>query len=186
MLVSIYQKDSQNLWNGNGFKKKNLENIHENSLLNNLNIEYTDINDTYDGFLHLTNDIMFKLDKKTNEYKYVGSGHGGMSIHYSSKLVNYKQEDNKYIISYKYIFGSSSEGGPHLSVYKTIEDLYERKNGIELCKTEDANKCYDNYLELFNSYFDTNYKNLENELDTYTYVFEVIDNKLTLTDFYRD
>lgn len=183
MLYLTYKTSVNNVYNG--FYKKDLESVHKNGVLNSLNIEYTDINDYGNGGLREFSEVLHKLNKDTNQYSSSLTGHGDLPIFYESKLVDFKQENNRYIVSYKYVFGKRRGDGPSsIDAYKTVEDAIKSENIIKSFELTDDN----NELKLsneFKKYVQDNYEKLKNDLKIYTYVFEVKNNKLTLTDFYR-
>lgn len=163
------------------------KNIHNNSTLNSLDIKYADINDSYSQGLGISNEVWYKVDNFTNRYVYVGYGHGaGPYISVYKNLVNYKQEENKYYLSYKYLFGNGGEGPNDISLYKNVDDALNRKNEIKTFSIEKHNYDTAALKKEIELYVNDNFESLDNGLYTYNYVFEVINGKLTLTDYYRN
>lgn len=160
--------------------------MHSNSPLNGLKIEYNDINDFYSRGFYNSNDFIYKVDNFTNRYVYVGMGHGGgIAINIHKKLINYKQDGNKYYLSYKYLFAKSDDeyGPANINLYKNIDDTLKDTNKIKIFAIKDND--FEAQEQEIKLYLDENFDILTDDLYTYNYVFEVIDNKLTLTDYYR-
>jgi len=169
------------------FKIDDFKNIHNNSTLNSLDIKYADINDSYSQGLGISNEVWYKVDNFTNRYVYVGYGHGaGPYISVYKNLVNYKQEENKYYLSYKYLFGNGGEGPNDISLYKNVDDALNRKNELKTFSIEKHNYDTAALKKEIELYVNDNFESLDNGLYTYNYVFEVINGKLTLTDYYRN
>ena len=163
-----------------------LENIRKNSSLRELSVNYTDIYDSYNGY-ELTNDILRSLNKETGQYSEPLIGHGGLFIDKIPFLVDYKFENNRYIISYKYVFTKNQGDGPtNLDAYYTYEDAIKGQNKIKEFLLEDANDESSLLFQNVKDYANENYDDLKDKLDTYNYVFEVKDNNIILTDFYRE
>ncbi len=115
---------------------------------------------------------------ESDTYEYTELGHGGSFVSPADKQIIKKNKDNGlYVISYKYLweyFGTSDE--EEISIYKNFED--EKSLIKPLTKiSRDYNK---------NILIETKATEVLSELDTYTYIFELIDNKLYLKDFNRN
>ena len=152
-----------------------LENARKNSSLREMDVTYTDIYDTYDYYkMHDT--IVYSLNKKSGKYTNVFGGHGVESLDTYDFLVDFKRENNKYIVSYRHIFRLRLDPGATIdyNLYYTFEDYL---NGKKYTKVVDGDNVY---------YYKENYKSFKDKLDTYNYVFEVHDGNIVLTDFYRN
>lgn len=162
-----------------------LENIRINSSLREIDVEYTDIYNRYNGY-ELDDDVFMTLDVETGEYSNPLTGHGASLISFRSFLQDYKVEDGRYIITYKYVFIKKQGDGPsNLDLYYFYEDAINDENKVKEFLLEDVDN---NELLLSNqvdSYVSANYRNFKDELNVYTYEFEIHDENIVLIDFYR-
>lgn len=184
LLYNLYKKNNKNT--SETFKKSDLEQLKENSSLANIDITYDNICDMY-GIYTIKKDIVgYKYDSNTETYTYTGElGHGGVTegIIYK-KLIDYRYQDGKYVLEYNYIFynGGSLMDKEDTDIYYTVTDLFDGKS----IKTFNNNK---NELAMYNkfdaiSYIKNNYSELESKLKTFTYEFEIINNKIVLSNYY--
>lgn len=183
-LYNLYKKNNKNT--SETFKKSDLEQLKENSSLANIDITYDNICDTYGIYTIDNSKVGYKYDKNNETYTYTGElGHGGVTegIIYK-KLIDYKYQDGKYVLEYNYIFynGGSLMDKEDTDIYYTVSDLFDGKS----IKTFNNNK---NELAMYNqfdaiSYIKNNYSELESKLKTFTYEFEIINNKIVLSNYY--
>lgn len=165
--------------------KEVLETIFKNSSLRNLEIEYTDI--YFDHMLQDTNEKFYEI--QDNIYKKIGGGHGASQLNTIYKEVtDYKKNENKITISYKFAFYTVLGEGPNpINLYYTYEDALNDKNKIisyepsDYLTAEDAS----GYITAFNAAKNYDFSKLLDKLDTYTYTFEINNNDIVLVDFNR-
>lgn len=184
LLYNLYKKNNKNT--SETFKKSDLEQLKENSSLANIDITYDNICDMYGIYTIDNSKVGYKYDKNTETYTYTGElGHGGVTegIIYK-KLIDYKYQDGKYVLEYNYIFynGGSLMDKEDTDIYYTVTDLFDGKS----IKNFNNNK---NELAMYNqfdaiSYIKNNYSELESKLKTFTYEFEIINNKIVLSNYY--
>lgn len=165
MLYNIYKNNNSNI---QSFTKSDLESVKKNSSSVNLDINYEDIYDMY-GIYTLDKEVVGYSYKKENEtYVYSSNlSHGGLleGIIYK-KLIDYRKEDNKYILDYVYIFynGGSMTSKEDVSIYFTVSDLLNNK----------PFKNFNNEIDL------PVYKNKTDAIE----YFEIINNKIVLSNYY--
>ena len=184
LLYNLYKKNNKNT--SETFKKSDLEQLKENSSLANIDITYDNICDMYGIYTIDNSKVGYKYDKNNETYTYTGElGHGGVTegIIYK-KLIDYKYQDGKYVLEYNYIFynGGSLMDKEDTDIYYTVTDLFDGKS----IKNFNNNK---NELAMYNqfdaiSYIKNNYSELESKLKTFTYEFEIINNKIVLSNYY--
>lgn len=144
--------------------KKKVEEVFNNTVFSNLGITHQsfDTYDTNDTFYYRKNQYM----QKRNLF-YCG---------YEHKVDNFEKKDNKYIMSVKYMFTDTCEG------YLYYYGSYSADDQNESNKITNATDDGINYID-GKKYFNENYENIKNKLDTYTYTFEVNGNKINIIDF---
>lgn len=184
LLYNLYKKNNKNT--SETFKKNDLEQLKENSSLANIDITYDNICNMYGIYTIDNSKVGYKYDKNNETYTYNGElGHGGVTegIIYK-KLIDYKYQDGKYVLEYNYIFynGGSLMDKEDTDIYYTVSDLFDGKS----IKTFNNNK---NELAMYNqfdaiSYIKNNYSELESKLKIFTYEFEIINNKIVLSNYY--
>lgn len=184
LLYNLYKKNNKNT--SETFKKSDLEKLKENSSLANIDITYDNICDMYGIYTIDNSKVGYKYDSNTETYTYTGVlRHGGVTegIIYK-KLIDYKYQDGKYILEYNYIFynGGSLMDKEDTDIYYTVLDLFDGKS----IKTFNNNK---NELAMYNqfdaiNYIKNNYNEIESKLKTFTYEFEIINNKIVLSNYY--
>lgn len=184
LLYNLYIKNNKNT--SETFKKSDLEQLKENSSLANIDITYDNICDMYGIYTIDNSKVGYKYDKNNETYTYTGElGHGGVTegIIYK-KLIDYKYQDGKYVLEYNYIFynGGSLMDKEDTDIYYTVSDLFDGKS----IKTFNNNK---NELAMYNqfdaiSYIKNNYSELESKLKIFAYEFEIINNKIVLSNYY--
>ncbi|MDO5569481.1 MAG: hypothetical protein Q4G04_05175 [bacterium] len=158
--------------------KQEIENAFNMTALSNMGFEHGDIMCAWPH-------VLYSYDATTGIYTYDHAGHGaeGTTAPLESKMVSFKEKDNKYIISYKAIWGYATSpcyywgDGKIWSKYKDGELL----TTIDDCGSEqNFDLEYDNQIE---KYFFNNYETIKDKLSTYTYTFEKTDNGYKLIDY---
>ena len=164
-----------------------LEDIRKNSSLREMEVEYTDLLDTNNGY-QLLSTVTHTLNKDTGEYAYnIGTGRGGTPVWSRPFLTDFVEKDNQYILSYKYAFTRSQGDGPtDLDLYYSLEDALNKKNIIKTFLLRDASENFQELNWKIDTYLNDNYDSIKAELDTYNYVFEVKEGNIILVDFYRN
>lgn len=163
-----------------------LENVRKNSSLREMNVKYTDIYDSYESFV-LIDDVLRSLDKQTGKYSDYLTGHGGLMISSHSFLQDFKIDNNKYILSYKYVFiKAQGEGPTDLDMYYTFEDAVKKTNRKKEFIWDVQTLYKPSPSAQADTYAENNYESFKDELDTYNYVFEIHDGNIVLVDFYRN
>ena len=121
----------------------------------------------YDG-LKEYDEIMYKYDKTSKTYKYVGSGHGvSVYLLYNIKPVKFEEKNGKYYISYKLLLSNDDVGPYNDYADADFKDLYVSKSD----KCESISK--------------DDFAKIESQLKTVTFVFEQEDDNLVLTEFIK-
>jgi len=176
MLINIYSNNGEKnaLTTYSPFSASDLKIIHDNSSLNKFDIEFEDIDDF---------GTLYKYDEITNSYTNLGGG-GRLFIDNYCKLVDFEKNDNKYLVSYKCLFSTTHGDGPSdVTLHKNITDALYMKNEIQRVNSEERINGVD-YHVVFENYFYNHFYSFGNDLDIYNYEFEIINKKLTLTDFF--
>lgn len=115
-------------------------------------------------------------DFDSNIYKYNSNNQGDSSVGIVAKnLEEFKHDNDKYIISYKYLFSSVED---NISKIKEMNEV--EKSTCYYGNYNDAR-----YMVESNCVYFTKYNAIKNKLDTYTYTFEKKDDKFILVDFIR-
>lgn len=119
-----------------------------------------------------------------NIYSNNNIGHGVTAPYpIYTRITDYKEENNKYVVSAKFVFTIDKGDGP------TSLDLYYKYNDVAtdkpFIKGPEYNGDYDinEYKNNIIMYILNNYSDIQSNLMTYTYTFEKVDNKLYLVDF---
>ena len=145
--------------------KKKVEEVFNNTVFSKLGITHQSF-DTYD-----TNDTFYY--KKDQYYM---PKRNLFYCSYEHKVDKFEKKDNKYIMSVKYMFTDTCEG------YSYYYGSYSPDDQNESNKIAKATDDSYNYID-GKKYFNENYENIKNKLDTYTYTFEVNNNKINIIDF---
>jgi len=186
ILISLYQGEKYGT-----IKVDDLKKIHENSIIKNLKVTYTDVYDYYTKFSSDEKgerEIGYKYNKETETLTYTGVlGHGALGVAniIYKDLISFEIDDNKYTIKYKFVFGNTSGDGPTpYTLYYSGIDAYNDKNSF---KKFDYDDCIDEFCSDYETpavnYIKDNYDKIKNKLYTYTYEFEVEDNNLVITKY---
>ncbi len=138
--------------------------------------------------------VEWKFDSNTNKYScntdmfQVYNNGFPYVYNVANKTSEFKEENGKYYLSRKYLWGTSgNDANDCFSVYASYDNAKDKKDKIT--SVQDAmnmNENEDNYSEenIYQKYMDENYESIKDKLETYTYVFEKVDNKIKLVDFY--
>lgn len=166
--------------------KEALENIFKNSSLRNLEIEYNDI--YWDHMLQDTNEKYYEIEGDT--YKKTISGHGANQLNTIYKQVtDYKKDENKISVSYKYAFYTVIGDGPQpINLYYTFEEALHSENKVITYDPRNylTDEDLSGYQSAFNAAKNHDFSKSLDKLDTYTYTFEIINNEIVLVDFNRE
>ena len=144
-----------------------VEEYFNNSVIYNLGVKHENF-DVYE----LSNDKTFynaNLESFSKSFLYYRRPS-------ASKIENYEKNGNKYTISMNYLFSDSDVG--FTSYHGNFNDAIEGTNIIVNAVDKNGE-----YIDA-QKYLDSNYNNIKNKLTTYTYVFEMVNNKLVLIDYY--
>ena len=121
------------------------------------------------------------------------TAHGASSIKpVYSKVVDYDVLDNIYNISIQYVFTFYGDSPMDTRLYYTYQDALSSKNDFYSFNIEDyfseEKSTYDTDLlnKSMNEYVSNNYDKIKDKIKTYNYTFEVVNDKLKLTDFKVD
>lgn len=185
LLYNLYSKNKEKT--PETFTKSDLEKAKESSSLSNMEINYDYICDMY-GIYTIKKDIVgYEYDKNSETYTYTNAlGHGGVAegIIYK-KLIDFKYQDNKYILKYKYMFynGGSVIDKESTSIYYTVTDLLNNKTIKDFNNNKNELASYNQFDAI--SYIKNNYSSLESNMKEFTYEFEIINNnKIVLSNYY--
>ncbi len=171
---------NSDLYNKDSFTKDELDKALDNSPLKQLSIKHEDF--WFNGY---NSDDMptYSYDAIKEVYTRNPTGKGACLVsRVDSKLRDFKEENDSYIISYQYIFYYGCEGDGIDMVYGSYEDAKNKKNPvfkITLTNNEDI-------LSLVKSKFQIEYEMIQNKLDTYTYTFTKEGSNYILTNFNRE
>ncbi len=160
--------------NQNMFTPKDLETYFNKTCLSYLGLKHE--NFLYEdgiGYIYEYNEETDTYSEKSKNY-----GHGARSIGIIySNAIEFKNEDNRYIISYDYLFSYFSEGETNYKIYGSYEDALNNTNYLGTINySDDFNKTVEEF-------YDNNYSSIEEKLKIYSYTFEKVDGKIQLVDF---
>lgn len=139
------------------------------------------------GVYSINKDVVgYEYDKNTETYTYSSNlSHGALSegIIYK-KLVDYRKENNKYILDYVYIFynGGNMTSKEDVSIYKSVSDLLA-DNSLKTFSNKIDLPVYKNRNDAL-EYIETNYDDIESKLQTYTYEFVIENDNIVLSNYY--
>lgn len=173
---------------GNKIDVKELRKVHKNSIIKNLNIEYTDIYDWYSEFSSDEQEntpILYKYDKQTDTYIYAEPGGHGSTYEANidhKELITFEEENNTYTVRYKYVFSNFYDD---YNLYYSGIDAYKEVNSFK--KFENialpASPEYDEHQAQIDAYIKDNYNTIKEKLPIYTYEFKVDNGQLIITSF---
>ena len=140
MLVEMYKNQNEF---PEDFTKEDLDNIHRNSVLRNINFVHEDISD-YSIVNEYTGSPLFNYSDST--YKYANTGHSYETLKIVNKeLVEIIEKDNEVMLSYKFVFLKQSGNNPvYLKLYSTIDDVRNNKLLEEYTYYENNSSSYNN------------------------------------------
>ena len=154
LVINKYNESDSSLTE---ISKNEMQNILSETCLSNMTI-------TFDGTY------------KKNEYTKRNLYYGKIG---AFKTVSFNNENNKYMISVKYIFVDNGDSGDRgLNGYGTMDDLKENKNPIVQLYDDNTNT---RIIDDIQKYLDNNFDTLKNKLATYNYTFEKQNDKIVLT-----
>ena len=178
MLINYYKGNDRY----DTFSETEIDKIHNESVIKNLNVIYENLYDYYGTFVWSNSNVAYQYDSGSKTFKYTGAlGHGGVSrgniIH--KELVSLDTNVHTYTVKYRYIFYNSTGDGPSdVTLYLNIEDAMNDKNAWAYLPVKEDNSTH------ANEYIDMHYGEVKNKLPVYTYIFKVKDNQLVITDFF--
>ena len=149
------------------FSSEELEKAFNNSVISNLGIKH----ESFDIYNITGDDDWYNREESLLLYsKSMYNYH----IPHASIVKDFKKNGNKYTIYMNYLFADDMVGTQYY--HGSITDALDEKNSIV--------KAYDDeeYIDA-QKYLDDNYSKIKDNLATYTYVFELKNDKLLLTDF---
>ena len=181
MLFEMYKKEY-------GFReffsKEDLNNIHKNSVLSNLEVKHEKIND-YSIVNDYSASTLFDYDNET--YRYANTGHSYENLKIINKeLVEKSEKGDEITLSYKFIFLTQTSNKPvELKLYTSIDDIKNNKV-FEKFSYYDINDEASYYMTIDKSkmHVKLNYDSIKDNLKIYTYTFKIEDNNITLANFY--
>lgn len=165
------------------FDKTELNNIHSNSVLRNIEIKHENFSD-YSILYDYSSSPLF--DYNNNVYTYANTGHSYESVKIINKeLVEQSEKDNEITLSYKFVFLKQSEDMPtYLKLYYTINDI-KNNNSFKEYSYYSINDEASHYITLENikKYIKNNYDSIKNNLKTYNYTFKIENENIILKEF---
>ena len=108
------------------------------------------------------------------------SAHDEVSYVLADKVVEYKNNNNRYTIFLNYLFGDTADDENSIDLYGSYTDFVSKNNKIATI-SRDSNKISFSTLAL--NYLNNNYDNIKDKLDYYEYTFVYSNNKIKLVDF---
>ena len=98
----------------------------------------------------------------------------------ADKVVEYKNNNNRYTVFLNYLFGDTADDENSIDLYGSYTDFVSKNNKIATI-SRDSNKISFSTLAL--NYLNNNYDNIKDKLDYYEYTFVYSNNKIKLVDF---
>lgn len=178
MLISYYKGNDRY----DTFSEKEIDKVHNESVIKNLNVIYENLYDYYGTFMWSDTNVAYHYNSNGGTFKYTGAlGHGGVSrgniIH--KELVSLDTNGRTYTVKYRYIFYNSTGDGPSdVTLYLNIDDAMNDKHAWAYLPVKEDNSAH------ANEYIDMHYGEVKDKLPIYTYIFKVVDNQLVITDFF--
>ena len=108
------------------------------------------------------------------------SAHDEVSYVMADKVVEYKNNNNRYTVFFNYLFGDTADDENSIDLYGSYTDFVSKNNKIATI-SRDSNKISFSTLAL--NYLNNNYDNIKDKLDYYEYTFVYSNNKIKLVDF---
>lgn len=141
-----------------------INDIHKDSLFNNYNFNHDNI--------VLNNKLLWVYNRENNIYVKNNIDREVNIIPIFVKLDNVINDNNSYILSYKYGFKNIDDN----NIYGSYIDCLNKVNSVYSYNT--------NNKEVLKQKLNQNYNNIKDKLNTYNYIIEVKNESLTLKDFY--
>lgn len=157
-----------------------LDEVFNNSCLKKLGLEYEDIYSS--KMFNDMDDVLYKLNdniyKRVNEYNL----NNRLGIIYRN-IIDYKQDDNIIVISYKYGFYVKEEDNL-VNIFISYEDAISNSNIIKTFNIEDyKSDTSDGYAETINEAMLFDYSIYLEEMKTYTYTFNIENDDINLIGY---
>lgn len=157
-----------------------LEEVFNKSCLKKLGLEYEDIYNS--KMFNDVEDVLYKLNdniyKRVNEYNLSNR----FGIIYRN-IIDYKQDDNIIVISYKYGFYTMGESNL-IYIHSSYEDAVSNSNIIETFNIDDYKSDSSNgYVEALNEAMLFDYSIYLEQMKTYTYTFNIENNDINLIGY---
>lgn len=126
--------------------------------------------------------ILWNYDEIADKYilNESHSAHDEVSYVLADKVVEYKNNNNRYTIFLNYLFGDTADDENSIDLYGSYTDFVSKNNKIATI-SRDSNKISFSTLAL--NYLNNNYDNIKDKLDYYEYTFVYSNNKIKLVDF---
>lgn len=184
----LYKKaNSERDLSATGFTLDDIKKYYEDSIYSEIGVNYTDVY-LAPGY----NEVYFHLNNGNYTFEPMAA-HGASSITpVYSKVVDYNAVDNVYNISIQYVFTFHGDSPMDAKLYYTYQNALSNKNAFYTFNIEDyfseEKSTYDTDLlnKSMNEYVSNNYDKIKDKIKTYNYTFEVVNDKLKLTDFKVD
>ncbi len=171
------------LYEKQNFTKNELEEVINNTIYRNIDINHEDIW----SYGEKNSDVApaYSYNKETQTYSNnpVGIGHCEVRPNIS-EMVDYIEENNKYIIKYKYAFYYGCEGSAGEKIYGSYDDALKQNSNYVFEVDLNSLVTDGDPHEQIKKIEEENYKNYSDKLDTYNYVFEKNNDQFLLIDFY--
>lgn len=178
LLIHLYRQEEPD---STTFSKETLEEIHNNSVIKNLDVIYEDLYDYYGTFKWNTSSIAYAYNAEDETFTYTGAlGHGGIAegniAH--SEILSISKPGNEYIVRYRFIFYNTLGDGPtDENLYLNVNDALNKTNEWTHLALQDDN------LTHKAEYIEEHYEEVKDNLPVYTYTFSYEDEHLVITNF---
>lgn len=171
-LTLVFNKLDPN-YSAGSFSKQQVEEAFNATSIRSLGIQhetfdiYTYENDTYTG----------DSGKMSKRNLFIPSM-------LASKIINYRKNDDKYVLEVKYIFTNNGDSGDRGQYgYGSWNHLSDESKHIVEIYTYESDFNIKTLIPDLQKYLDENYDSIKDKLDTYVYTFEVVNDKINLVDF---
>lgn len=182
LIYNMYKDSSSS----NSFDASLLQEKFTNSSLIDLgykndNIYYEDSDELLDENIY----VYYNVESNRYEYNDLFDNSIKREVVGAVKMIdNFYKENNRYIVKVKYLFVHDKNNMSFpMDVYGKWSDA---KDGINKIETIDVKDVSSDYLKDVFNYLNSNYNDIKDKLDTYTYIFTYNNNKIKLVDFGRD
>lgn len=166
------------------FTTSELENAYQQLSISNLSIKHEPIRGLLGNILD--DQIYWNYDTSKNLYtKNDIDGHGVCVIN-AVKLIdeNYQIKNGQYHVTIKSLFSHTCDADFYYDFYGNYNDASARLNPVVINSGTYPND-YSFIISYESKIIDT-YERMRNQLDTYNYVFEKINNQFKLVNFYKN